>query len=204
VRRERESVGVVLPAGLPFVVDVEEVLVSRAIGLDVHRDFCEVAIRERGQTRSVGKVATAPERLELFAASLVPSDRVVLEATGNAWAIAQVLLPHVADVVLAHPKKLRAIAESKVKTDKIDARVLAELLAAEIVPRVWIGDEQTRMLRRLVSRRRGLVKRRTPDQERDPGGAASQSQGAPAGVRTCSATAGGCGWPSSSCRSMSG
>jgi transposase len=39
--------------------------------------------------------------------------------------------------------------------------VLAELPAADIVPRVWIGDEQTRMLRRLVSRRRGLVKRRT-------------------------------------------
>jgi transposase len=82
----------------------------------------------------------------------------VLEATGNAWAIAQALLPHVADVVVAHPKKL---AESKVKTDKIDARVLAKLLAADIVPRVWIGDEHTRMLRRLVSRRRALVKRRT-------------------------------------------
>lgn len=134
---------------------------SRAIGLDVHRDFCEVAIREDGRTRSAGKVPSTPEQLELFAASLASSDRVVLEATGNAWAIARVLEGHVAEVLLAHPKRLRAIAESKVKTDKVDARVLAELLAADIVPRVWIGDEQTRLLRRLVSRRRGLVKRRT-------------------------------------------
>jgi len=48
-----------------------------------------------------------------------------------------------------------------VKTDKIDARVLADLLAAGLIPQVWIGDERCRMLRRLVSRRRGLVKRRT-------------------------------------------
>lgn len=37
------------------------------------------------------------------------------------------------------------------KTDKIDAKVLADLLAADLIPRVWIGDERTRMLRRLVS-----------------------------------------------------
>jgi transposase len=86
---------------------------------------------------------------------------VVLEATGNALAIARILEPHVAEVVLAHAKQVRAISHAKVKTDKIDAKVLAELLAAGLIPSVWIGDERTRMLRRLVSRRRGLVKRRT-------------------------------------------
>ena len=39
--------------------------------------------------------------------------------------------------------------------------MLADLLAADLIPAVWIGDERCRMLRRLVSRRRGLVKRRT-------------------------------------------
>jgi transposase len=140
---------------------VKEVLVSRAIGLDVHRDFCVVAICERGRARVAGRVETSPEQLELFGRSLAATDRVVLEATGNAWAIARVLEPHVAEVVIAHPKRVRAIAEAKIKTDKVDARVLAELLAADYIPRVWIGDELTRMLRRLVARRRGLVKRRT-------------------------------------------
>jgi transposase len=138
-----------------------EVAVSRSIGLDVHRDFCQVAIADGGRARSAGRVATTPEELELFARSLAPTDRVVMEATGNALAIARILEPHVAEVVLAHAKQVRAISHARVKTDKVDAKVLADLLAAELIPKVWIGDERTRMMRRLVSRRRGLVKRRT-------------------------------------------
>jgi len=134
---------------------------SRFIGLDVHRDFCEVAISEGGPARAAGRVAARREQLELFAASLAPTDRVVLEATGNALAIARILQGQVAEVVLAHPKRLRAISHAKIKTDKFDARVLAELLAAGLVPVVWVPDERTRALRRLVARRRAVVKRRT-------------------------------------------
>jgi transposase len=97
----------------------------------------------------------------MLADSLDPSDRVVLEATGNALAIARILAPGCAEVLLAHPKRLRAISHAKVKTDKFDARVLAELLAANLVPAVWIPDEQTRRLRRQISRRCALVKRCT-------------------------------------------
>jgi len=132
-----------------------------SIGLDVHRDFCEVAIVDGGRARAAGRIPTTPEQLELFAQSLAPTDRVVLEATGNALAIARILEPHVAEVVLAHAKDVRAISHARVKTDKVDAMVLADLLAADLIPAVWIGDERVRMLRRLVSRRRGLVKRRT-------------------------------------------
>jgi transposase len=136
-------------------------MVGRSIGLDVHRDFCEVAIADGGRARSAGRIETTPEQLELFARSLGSDDRVVLEATGNALAIARILEPHVAEVVLAHAKQVRAISHARVKTDKIDARVLADLLAADLIPSVWVGCERTRMMRRLVSRRRGLVKRRT-------------------------------------------
>jgi transposase len=55
----------------------------RAIGLDVHRDFCEVAIAEAGKVRSAGRIATRPEVLELFAQSLGTDARVVLEVTGT-------------------------------------------------------------------------------------------------------------------------
>jgi Asp-tRNA(Asn)/Glu-tRNA(Gln) amidotransferase A subunit family amidase len=51
--------------------------------LDVHRDFCEVTIVESGALRSAGRIATTPERLELFAQSLALTDRVALEVTGN-------------------------------------------------------------------------------------------------------------------------
>jgi transposase len=66
----------------------------RFIGLDVHRDFCEVAIAEVGGVRSAGRVKTAPEALALFAGSLRADDEVTLEATGNALAIARIIEPH--------------------------------------------------------------------------------------------------------------
>ena len=118
--------------------------VVRSIGLDVHRDFCEVAICEGGRTRRAGRIASDPQTLELFASSLSADDQVAMEATSNALAIARILEGHVARVVLAHPRKVRVIAEAKVKTDQIDARVLAELLACDYLPAIWIGDERSR------------------------------------------------------------
>jgi transposase len=135
--------------------------VVRSIGLDVHREFCEVAICEDGTTRRAGRIACDPQTLELFASSLSADDQVAMEATSNALAIARILEPHVARVVLAHPRKVRVIAEAKVKTDQIDARVLAELLACDYLPAIWVGDERSRVLRRQISQRRALVKRRT-------------------------------------------
>src|SRR5512133_4236913 len=59
----------------------------RDIGLDVHRDFCEVALSEDGELRSAGRIGTTPQALELFAVSLGSDDCVALEVTGNAWEI---------------------------------------------------------------------------------------------------------------------
>jgi transposase len=75
----------------------------RAIGLDVHLDFCEVAIAEGGELRSAGRIATRPEEVELFAQSLGPDDRVALEVTGNAWEIKRLIEPHVAEVIVVSP-----------------------------------------------------------------------------------------------------
>ena len=133
----------------------------RFIGLDVHLDFCEVAISERGRVRSGGRVSTSPEGLRVLADSLAPDDHVALEATGNALAIARRLEPNVARVVVAARKELRAISEAKVKTDRHDARTLARLLAAGLLDGCWLPDEQTRSLRRRLSRRAQLVRQRT-------------------------------------------
>ena len=86
----------------------------RFIGLDVHRDFCEVATSDGGRARSAGRIDTSPQTLKLFASSLAPTDRVVLESTGNARAIARILESHVAEVVLANPMQVRAICHAKV------------------------------------------------------------------------------------------
>jgi Transposase len=56
---------------------------------------------------------------------------------------------------------LRAISEAKAKTDRLDARRLAELLAAGYLAEVWCPDERTRALRRFVARRAQLVRQRS-------------------------------------------
>ena len=133
----------------------------RFIALDVHRDFCEVAICEDGKIRSHPRILTSVKQLEIFAQSLGADDHVCLEVTGNALAIARIFEPHVERVVLANAKAVKAISSAKIKTDKMDARTLVKLLAAGFLPEVWIGDEKTRVLRRLISRRAQLVKQRT-------------------------------------------
>jgi hypothetical protein len=51
-------------------------------------------------------------------------------------------------VVVSNPAKTRAIAEAKVKTDKVDAQILAQLLVADYLPAVWLPDAATNALRR--------------------------------------------------------
>src|SRR5215204_3882138 len=133
----------------------------RCIGLDVHREFAEVAIWEDGVVRSAGQIPTTPEALRLFAESLCEYDEVAIEATCNTHAIARLLEGHVGRVVVSNPTKTRAIAEAKVKTDKVDAQVLAQLLAAGFLPSVWLADDETHALRRQVARRAHIVRQRT-------------------------------------------
>jgi transposase len=133
----------------------------RCIGLDVHWEFAQVAIWEDGVVRQAGRVETTPAALRAFAESLCASDEVAIEATGNTHAIARLLERHVGRVVVSNPQKTRAIAEAKVKTDKVDAAVLAGLLAADYLPAVWLPDEATFALRRQVARRAHLVRQRT-------------------------------------------
>ena len=133
----------------------------RAIGIDVHRDFCEVAISEGGQLRSAGRVPSTPDELELLAQSLCADDEVALETTGNALAIARILKPHVSRVVVASAKELHAISGAKAKTDRRDARTLAKLLAGGLLEGTWLPSEETRALRRQMARRAQLVRQRS-------------------------------------------
>jgi transposase len=99
--------------------------------------------------------------LRAFCDSLTAEDEVAIEATCNTHAIVRLITPHVARVVVSNPQKTRAIAEAKVKTDKVDAAILAELLAADFLPSVWVADEATHALRRQVARRANIVRQRT-------------------------------------------
>jgi transposase len=134
--------------------------VGRAIGLDVHRDFCEVAICEAGVVRSAGRIETSPDVLELFARSLGREDRVALEVTGGAWEIARILEPHVRRVIVVSPDDT-GIRQARAKTDRLDARTLARLLWAGELDAVWMPDERCRVMRRRLARREQLVRSRS-------------------------------------------
>ena len=132
----------------------------RAIGLDVHLEFCEVAIAEGGEVRSVGRIEAKPAELELFAQSLGRDDRVALEVTGNAWEIKRLLEPHVGEVVVVSPNDT-GIRSARAKTDRLDSRTLARLLAAGELDAVWVPDQRTQVMRRRLRRRSQLVAART-------------------------------------------
>ncbi len=133
----------------------------RCIGLDVHREFAQVAVWEDGLVRQAGQIALTAGGLGVFADSLGPEDEVAIEATCNTHAIVRLIEPRVKRVVVSNPMKTRAIAEAKVKTDKVDAKILCQLLAADYLPSVWVADEHTQALRRQVSRRAHIVRQRT-------------------------------------------
>ena len=131
----------------------------RAIGLDVHLEFCEVAIAEEGEVRSAGRIETSPEQIELFARSLGADDQVALEVTGNAWGIARLIEPHVARVLVVSPNDT-GIRQARAKTDRLDARTLARLIAAGELDAVWMPDRSTQVMRRRLQRRGQLVRGR--------------------------------------------
>lgn len=135
----------------------------RFVGLDLHKRMVEVCILD-SSGKIVQRTRIAPTRsyLRTFGENVLrPTDQVALEATTNSWAVARALRPYVASVTVSNAVATKAIAFAKVKTDKVDALVLAQLLRCDYLPSVWLPDEKTQQLREVTSRRTGLVGQRT-------------------------------------------
>jgi len=130
----------------------------RSIGMDVHRSFAQVAIHEDGEIAETFRVDMEHDAVVAFGRRLRADDEVILEATGNTATIVRLLTPFVSRVVIANPLQVKAIAHARVKTDKVDAKILAQLHAAGFLPEVWAADDETLALRRLVSERTAVVR----------------------------------------------
>jgi transposase len=123
---------------------------ERNVGIDIHKRHVMVAAVDTQQRVVLSPQKVSVERFETWARShLQPSDSVGLEATTNAWAFHDLLLPIVQSVTVANSHKIRMISASPTKTDKHDAIVLAKLLAAHLLPAVWVPPQAVRNLRRL-------------------------------------------------------
>lgn len=99
----------------------------RIVALDIHRVFAEAVMLDAEKVIRLGRIGITREHLAAVAQAATRDDHVVVEATGNAAAVAEILAPHVGRVVIANPLQVRLIAHAKVKTDIIDAKVLAKL-----------------------------------------------------------------------------
>lgn len=130
----------------------------RSIGMDVHRSFAQVAILDNGRFTDNIRIDLEHDAVVAFGKSLRSEDEVILESTGNTAAIVRLLKPFVRRVVIANPLQVKAIAHARVKTDKVDAKILAQLHSAGFLPEVWSADDETQGLRRLVSERAALVR----------------------------------------------
>ena len=134
----------------------------RYIALDIHKHYCVVAGVDRE-----GRVLLQPVRVEhadlegWLKKKLLSTDHVVIEATTNAWHVYDLLEPFVERVLVANPIQVKQIAKARVKTDVRDTLILARLLAANLVPEVWVPPVHVRELRQLLSQRRQLVETHT-------------------------------------------
>jgi len=132
------------------------------VGIDLHKQSITVCVVDQDrnvlQTRRFLCADTA--RIDAFFARLGDFEAVVEATASYEWLVGRIE-PVARRVVLAHPGKLRVIAESTKKSDKLDARVLAEFLALDMIPPAYRPTPRQREHRALVRHRQFLHKGRT-------------------------------------------
>jgi transposase len=135
----------------------------RFVGVDLHKRVATFhVLSQDGTSVTSGSFDVGLGSIQAFAAEhLHPSDHLAVEVTSNTWAFVRLVRPYVANVVVSNPLKTKAIAEANVKTDKVDARVLADLLRCNYLPSVWVPTPAVEDNRAMAARRTALVHERT-------------------------------------------
>jgi transposase len=132
-----------------------------SVGIDLHRKRSHVAvIDEEGEQLLSRRIINDPQTF-LTLLENVGASRIALEATyGWEW-LADVLQDAGYELHLAHPMRTKAIASARVKTDAVDARTLAQLLRADLLPEAYIAPRELRDLRDLLRHRVALTRMRS-------------------------------------------
>lgn len=131
-------------------------------GFDLHRSYAVAAVLDsRGGLMSERRLANDEAVIRQFLGDLDGPVEAVLESTWNWPWLYDVLEDAGAAPTLAHPLKVRAIASARLKDDRVDARTLAHLLRADLVPASYVPSAEVRELRELVRARAALVRIQT-------------------------------------------
>ena len=133
--------------------------VERHLAVDLHKHYLVI-----GGVNARQEVILSPRRVDLddwptwAKGNLKPSDVLVVEATTNTWWFYDQTYQSVGQLLVADPRKIAWIAQTKVKTDAHDVMKLARLSAAGLIPLVWVPPLAVRELRALLAHRRRLVR----------------------------------------------
>jgi transposase len=132
------------------------------VGVDLHKETISVCVVSQALDRPCSRRFRCDDELRIleFFERLSPF-QVVVEATASYEWFLRLVEPHASRVVLTHPGKLRVIAESTRKSDKLDARVLAEFLARDMIPEAHRPTPRLRAHRSLVRHRQYVQQRIT-------------------------------------------
>lgn len=132
------------------------------VGVDLHkRQFCEVRLLSDGKVAGQKRWSTAVDQVLAFARTLDARHRLVVEPVENSYWFLDQVAGYAGSVHIANPARVRLIAESRLKNDRIDARTLADLLRVGYLPEVYLPGPEIQGWRRLISTRVGLVRDRS-------------------------------------------
>jgi transposase len=129
------------------------------VGMDVHRKRSQVAlVDEHGVQLANRNLPNDSAELVAVLGRLAPGTPVAFEAAyGWGW-LAELLDELSLEPHLVHPSRCKAIAAARLKDDRVDARTLAQLLRAELLPEAWIAPQAVRDQRGLLRHRAALVR----------------------------------------------
>jgi len=155
------------------------------VGIDVHRKRSQIAIAgEDGKVAVNRNVVNGSDAMRRLTGSLPAGTPVAFEAAyGWGW-LAAMLEEQGLELHMVHPLRCKAIASARLKNDKVDAAILAQLLRADLLPEAWIAPPEIRDLRALIRHRVSLVRLRTRMQNRIHAVAADHGHDRPASYWT--------------------
>jgi transposase len=132
------------------------------VGVDAHKRMSQMTVMDSdGKVLDRRRVPSTQAGIHDALGSYDEPMKSVVEAS-YCWGPIHDWLDEVTDdVVLAHPSKVRAIAEARIKTDSIDADTLAHLLRADLIPAAYAPSKATRATKRVLRQRMFLVRVRT-------------------------------------------
>jgi transposase len=131
------------------------------IGMDLHKNSSTFSVKDKeGKLIETKKVPTEPSAIKGYLRKF-RSSTLVMEPVSQWYFYADLIQGLGIDVHLAHPKRVKAIAEARIKTDKIDANVLCDLLRTNFLPEAYFSTPEVRFWKEMVRFRASLINFRT-------------------------------------------